>query len=938
MNVPSPAGHLRGCAPRLSRASRCTRWRAARLRGALPHIRFGRLVSATRPRNWCVSVLLACLATNALGAAPATAATPLAVREAAAPGGNVLALPSSRHALTGRIEHDGIAIEISADADVLSYRAVRQDRTARAHAHLAGPPMYFAFDPHAFEFRRLASLVRVEVDDYGALEALVQALGAVSAKAYPELGFALIRLHREADPAQAAQHLTALPNVRAATVQFKNQAHRPRPPRPRLPNRGGAEGDLPAARSGLKADLHVFFDGLRSAADGALTATITILNWGAASSRAARLQMHVATEPTFANVVATRNANIPALAPKDNYVAALPIDTADLADATYYVLAYTPTQSAELGGRGYTNEDVAGFTLDAAGRIRLECHAAGYGGQTGVADPLYRQQWHLNNTGQRAYSDSSGSPNADLSLNRILSRGPTGAGVRVAVVDTGLETCHPDLAARVEIDASFNFNAGLAGTSSTAASWHGARPDDPFNPSSAGDHGTSVAGLLAAESRNGSGGRGVAPGVLLRGYNMLSAMDWDLGVYLDALGASHFAPDSSSVDVFNMSFGSLGEPRNIGSEAEALFAFGARRLRGGLGAVYVKAAGNGFGSCAARSPSPLAQQVGCSSANGDATNNIPYVIVVGGLTAEGERASYASAGANLWVSAPAGEDGRAQPAMLTTDQVGRAVGYGVVYGDRLSALTDLNPNHDHTSSFNGTSSAAPNVSGVVAVLLEAVPTLTWREVKHVLASTARRTHRHIAAVERIFGGTSRVVRRPWTRNGAGYSFHNWYGFGAARADGALEAARSLAPGSLGAFRRSGWFDAGAASTPIPDNAGEGIAQTRRIAGLPTFANIEAVMVEVDLDHPFPHDLGIELRSPSGTRSILNPVFNEVLAIDRSGDPPLRWRLLSNAFYGEAPNGNWTLTVFDGAAGETGALAGWRMRFYYGDHQEPPGDD
>ena len=892
-------------------------------------------------RCWRLSVPLACLglAASAFGAAPTTAATPLAVREAAAPGGSVLALPSSRHALPGRVERDGVAIEVAAQADVLSYRAMRQGRTARAHAHLAGPPVHFAFDPRAFEFRRLASLVRVEMEGYGALDTLAQALGAVSAKAYPELGFALIRLRREADPAQAAQRLAALPNVRNASVQFKAHAQRPRPPRPFAPtSRGGAERDQPARRAGLKADLYVFVDGLRSTADGALTATVLILNWGAADSVAARLQVRVATDTNFAHVVETRSVDIPALAPKGDYVATVPIDVSNLANATYYVLASTPPQGVELGGRDYTNEDYAGFTLDAAGRIRFECQAPGYGGQSGVVDPLYRQQWHLNNTGQRAYSDSAGSPNADLSLNRILSRGPTGAGVRVAVVDTGLETCHPDLAASVEVDASFNFNAGLAGRTLTFAPWHGARPDEPYNPYPVGDHGTSVAGLIAAESRNGVGGRGVAPGVALRGYNMLSAVDYDVSVYLDSLGASRFAPDSANVDVFNMSFGGFGYPRNISGDREALFAFGARQLRGGLGAIYVKAAGNGFRNCAAIDPSPLAAEVGCASANGDATNNIPYVIVVGGLRATGVRASYASAGANLWVSAPAGEYGVSEPAMVTTDQVGSTAGYGVFYGDRLSQLPDLNPNHDHTSSFNGTSSAAPNVSGVVAILLEAVPTLTWREVKHVLASTARRTDRGIAAVRRAFGDARRVVRHAWTRNGAGYYFHNWYGFGAVRADAALAAARRLAPGSLGAFRRSGWFESGAEPTPIPDDSGDGVAQTLRIAGLPTFANIEAVVVEVDLEHPFPHDLGIALESPSGTPSILNPVFNEVLAIDRTGDLPLRWRLLSNAFYGEAPNGDWTLTVFDGAGGEVGALAGWRMRFYYGDHQEPPGDD
>ena len=155
------------------------------------------------------------------------------------------------------------------------------------------------------------------------------------------------------------------------------------------------------------------------------------------------------------------------------------------------------------------------------------------------------------------------------------------------------------------------------------------------------------------------------------------------------------------------------------------------------------------------------------------------------------------------------------------------------------------------------------------------------------------------------------MRHAWIVNDAGYQFHNWYGFGAIHATRALAAARDFVPGSLGRFQRSGWFDAGGAAASIPDDAGAGATRTLAVAGLPALADIEAVVVEVDLDHPFPHDLAIELTSPSGTPSIVNPIFNEVLAIDRTGAAPLRWRLLSNAFYGEAPNGDWQLNVYDG---------------------------
>ena len=64
--------------------------------------------------------------------------------------------------------------------------------------------------------------------------------------------------------------------------------------------------------------------------------------------------------------------------------------------------------------------------------------------------------------------------------------------------------------------------------------------------------------------------------------------------------------------------------------------------------------------------------------------------------------------------------------------------------------------------------------------------------------------------------------------------------------------------------------------------------------------------------------------------MVNPVYNDVLALDRTG-APLTWRLLSNAFHGEGLNGDWTISLFDGAEEDTGTLNRWRLRFHYGEH-------
>ncbi|MCY3812770.1 MAG: S8 family serine peptidase [Gammaproteobacteria bacterium] len=842
------------------------------------------------------------------------------LQRAASVAGSVLVLPTRAD---GAASADGVSFEVTTEDGIRTYKATVANRTAIAHAEAAGRPTRYAFDPDESRFRELTATVLVELEDYGELPALVREVGAISGKPYPHLGFALIRLPLAIDPAQAARRLEAVPGADKAFVQFKAPVRRPMRPRPE------AATTKATNKTDLASDLLVFFDGIRVVDENAVVAEINVLNWGAAPTASGNLTLVLATTPGFTPALRRVSRRVPVLQPKGSYSVRIRLSLRTLAADTYFLRAEMPVQSSELAGRSYTNSDRAGFTIDGMDPIRQRCTEPGRGGSPNVVDPLYRHQWHLRNTGQTAFADSGGLRNQDLRMGVILTRGPFGAGVKVAVVDTGLETCHPDLAASIETDASYNFNAPLAAADDAVAAWPTAETADPFNVHPTGDHGTSVAGLIAAEARNGIGGRGVAPGARLRGYNMLNALDYDTGVFLDAMGASFMAPDSSDVDVFNMSFGSLGYPASAEPEEEALFAYGVRRLRGERGAVYVKAAGNGFGECGALHD-PLNDQIGCSNANGDEVNNLPYVVAVGGLDANGRRASYASAGANLWISAPAGEFGVYSPAMVTTDQAGSDVGYGVTYGDRIAGRHDVNPSGDYTSLFNGTSSAAPNVAGVVAILLEANPELTWRDVKHILADTARSVDPSVRAVTATFGGVSRVVQDRWVRNGAGYRFHNWYGFGGVHANAAWRLARRYVPGSLGPARRSGWFNAPGGTVAIPDNDGGGAEQSLTVAGMSATANIEAVILEVGIDHPFPHDLGIELTSPAGTRSVVNPVYNDVLALDRTG-APLTWRLLSNAFYGEGLNGDWTLSLFDGADDDTGTLNGWRLRFHYGEH-------
>ena len=571
---------------------------------------------------------------------------------------------------------------------------------------------------------------------------------------------------------------------------------------------------------------------------------------------------------------------------------------------------------------------VTGFFLTAGNRIRTTCTGFQRRTEPGTPDPLFAQQWSLDNTGQASFADRGGVPGEDLNMLRTLADGPTGGGVQVAVVDSGLEICHPDLAANVEPGRSYNFNAPI---------WHGARADDPFLPTVLGDHGTSVAGLIAAVANNGVGGRGVAPGARLRGFNWLGAYNSGATVFA-AHGMSSENPKSDDVSIFNMSYGSEGSAEDLNADLREMFRVGTTNLREGRGALYVKAAGNEFNLCAemdgfGQPVAPLLDlslEIGCIAANRDAENNLPYVIVIGGFSANGKRSTYSSAGSSLWVVAPAGEDGHARPAMITTDQMGCDRGISpLAETDALGCGTAANPLGDYTGNFAGTSAAAPNASGAIALLLETQPELTWRDVKHILATTARQLDADIPRVRVAFGGVPAVLQHGWIANAAGYRFHNWYGFGAIDVDAAVALAGTHAPDSLGDFIESAPFRLATAVT-VPDHDGAGLMQTQNVVSLSRTADIEAVQLRIEVTHPNPREFGVELVSPAGTRSILNPVFNDALD---GVDSPFNWTLLSNAFYGESPTGEWTLNVIDAAAGNVGTLDAWSLIFYLGEHPE-----
>ena len=190
-------------------------------------------------------------------------------------------------------------------------------------------------------------------------------------------------------------------------------------------------------------------------------------------------------------------------------------------------------------------------------------------------DPLTAFQWHIQNTGQTAFSKSAGKPGEDLRMGKAIADQLSGLGVIMAIVDSGLEIAHEDIAGNVIPDGSYNYVNNT---------------NDPTPASAEGDHGTSVTGIAAALSMNGKGGRGVAPRTSLKGFNALKTYAPANEIF--SLGGHTRSKD---VDIFNMSYGNDGlRYFPLSLTDKDLYDKTANELRGKKGGIYVKSAGNEF--------------------------------------------------------------------------------------------------------------------------------------------------------------------------------------------------------------------------------------------------------------------------------------------------------------------------------------------------------
>ena len=282
----------------------------------------------------------------------------------------------------------------------------------------------------------------------------------------------------------------------------------------------------------------------------------------------------------------------------------------------------------------------------------------------------------------------------------------TGKNVTVAVLDTGVDGNHGDLAGRVAK------NIKLAGTQSASVGFnYPINSESLSNTDQAYGHGTFVAGVIAGNGSLSAGKyAGVAPGARVVG---LSAGDLSLLYVLEGFDYLLTNGSGLGVRVVNCSFSAntvfdANDPVNI-----------ATRMLTDSGINVVFSAGNSGPGAHTLNPYAVA----------------PWVVSVGATDTKGRLASFSSRGdfANSMFHPTLVAPGVNVVSLRGSGVVNVTGATGIAGADtqRLSAA-EL-PNY---TTANGTSFSAPQVAGAIALMLEANPNLTPAEVKDILQRSA----------------------------------------------------------------------------------------------------------------------------------------------------------------------------------------------------------
>jgi len=497
-------------------------------------------------------------------------------------------------------------------------------------------------------------------------------------------------------------------------------------------------------------------------------------------------------------------------------------------------------------------------------------------------DPLFLNQWHLRNVGQ-TQNGRAASLGVDINVLRVWEQGFTGKGVRIAVIDDGVHWRNQDLFCAYDKDASGDLvgQSPLVSDRKTRHHQDVSRKGSEYSevppslrfvdpaygtnqePILWDNHGTSVAGIIAASYDNAKCGVGVAHGATLVAVRLLGdnfddwqaarALRWpNIDIYSNSWGPSD---NGIALEPYHLTLSSIRDGISHG--------------RNGKGSIYVWAAGNGKSNH--------------DDSNYDALANSIFTISVAATDWDGISSSYSEPGTNILINAPSSsyfvmnETRTSYSTIATTDRTG-ATGYNFPGNSQDVSDTSC------TGLFGGTSASCPIVTGVVALMLEAKPSLTWRDIQWILVHSASRNDK---------------FHPEWEMNSAGLWYNRYYGFGTVDAEKAVSMVLSRDHVcDLHSTLTKEWINSRGV---IPSNPDSPLVFTYTVA---TPIVVEHVVVSLSVSHPHRGHLLVAVQGPSGTSSVLAPGRPKDLSTDLSEDASF----MSVQFWGESSTGNWTIAL------------------------------
>ena len=297
-------------------------------------------------------------------------------------------------------------------------------------------------------------------------------------------------------------------------------------------------------------------------------------------------------------------------------------------------------------------------------------------------DPRFTSQWGLINSGAKPAWPAAGAINS-------------GTTMIVAVIDTGVQTDHPDLSNRLSAKQTWGrCDTGVCVSYSDSSS--ATRPYDYDG------HGTHVAGIIAAETDNGIGVAGVA-GDRPVSIMPVQVLGPDGNGTTDGVAAGIAWAVSKGAKVINMSLGGDQDTQSVNSAIDAAYA---------AGVLVIVSAGNcgGYGYV----------NNGCHTMN---EKDYPAGYADSGSNGNGKLIPVAAIDSNNAVASFS-----TQQTYVATNGMA-APGVSIL---STFVTAKVSSGYDYDS---GTSMASPHVAGAAALIWSTFPSLTREQVRTSLRSS-----------------------------------------------------------------------------------------------------------------------------------------------------------------------------------------------------------